>query len=91
MDTYACVREVCLLHDRAKSHSGLVAQWITRLPTEQKIPGSSPGKVDNIFPTHHVQFIKQSDRGKILLKSPYSKKRYVTYEKHTTRLLLSGT
>ena len=22
---------------------GLVAQWITRLPTEQKIPGSSPG------------------------------------------------
>ena len=24
---------------------GLVAQWITRLPTEQKIPGSSPGKV----------------------------------------------
>ena len=25
---------------------GLVAQWITRLPTEQKIPGSSPGKVE---------------------------------------------
>ena len=25
--------------------SGLVAQWITRLPTEQKIPGSSPGKI----------------------------------------------
>ena len=24
---------------------GLVAQWITRLPTEQKIPGSSPGKI----------------------------------------------
>ena len=22
-----------------------MAQWITRLPTEQKIPGSSPGKV----------------------------------------------
>ena len=28
---------------------GLVAQWITRLPTEQKIPGSSPGKVDISF------------------------------------------
>ena len=28
------------------AHSaGLVAQWITRLPTEQKIPGSSPGKI----------------------------------------------
>ena len=24
---------------------GLVAQWITRLPTEQKIPGSNPGGV----------------------------------------------
>ena len=28
---------------------GLVAQWITRLPTEQKIPGSSPGKIDIFF------------------------------------------
>ena len=27
-------------------HRGLVAQWITRLPTEQKIPGSSPGKIE---------------------------------------------
>ena len=25
---------------------GLVAQWITRLTTDQKIPGSNPGKVD---------------------------------------------
>ena len=25
-----------------------MAQWITRLPTEQKIPGSSPGRF-NIF------------------------------------------
>ena len=24
---------------------GLVAQWITRLPTEQEIPGSNPGKL----------------------------------------------
>ena len=30
-----------------KIHSqGLVAQWITRLTTDQKIPGSNPGKVD---------------------------------------------
>ena len=27
---------------------GLVAQWIRRLPTEQEIPGSSPGGV-NLF------------------------------------------
>lgn len=26
--------------------AGLVAQWITRLTTDQKIPGSNPGKVD---------------------------------------------
>ena len=26
-----------------------MAQWITRLPTEQKIPGSSPGKVALFF------------------------------------------
>ena len=26
--------------------SGPVAQWITRLTTDQKIPGSNPGKVD---------------------------------------------
>ena len=25
---------------------GLVAQWITRLTTDQKIPGSNPGKFD---------------------------------------------
>ena len=24
---------------------GLVAQWITRLTTDQKIPGSNPGKI----------------------------------------------
>ena len=29
--------------------SGLVAQWITRLPTEQKIPGSTPGELDIFF------------------------------------------
>ena len=29
---------------------GLVAQWIRRLPTEQEIPGSSPGGVNLFFP-----------------------------------------
>ena len=28
---------------------GLVAQWITRLTTDQKIPGSNPGKLDAFF------------------------------------------
>ena len=28
---------------RSYSSCGPVAQWITRLPTEQKIPGSNPG------------------------------------------------
>ena len=28
---------------------GLVAQWITRLTTDQKIPGSNPGKVAIFF------------------------------------------
>ena len=28
---------------------GRVAQWITRLPTEQKIPGSNPGALDYLF------------------------------------------
>ena len=28
---------------RSYSSGGPVAQWITRLPTEQKIPGSNPG------------------------------------------------
>ena len=41
--------------------SGLVAPWITRLPTEQKIPGPSPGKVDNVrFSTHTM--IKQDNK-----------------------------
>ena len=26
---------------------GLVAQWITRLTTDQKIPGSNPGKLES--------------------------------------------
>jgi hypothetical protein len=29
--------------------TGLVAQWITRLTTDQKIPGSNPGKVGFFF------------------------------------------
>ena len=28
---------------------GLVAQWITRLTTDQKIPGSNPGKLESSF------------------------------------------
>ena len=27
-------------------NQGLVAQWITRLTTDQKIPGSNPGKFE---------------------------------------------
>ena len=27
-----------------RHYSGPVAQWTTRLPTEQKIPGSTPGR-----------------------------------------------
>ena len=26
-----------------------MAQWITRLTTDQKIPGSNPGKIENIL------------------------------------------
>ena len=29
--------------------SGLVAQWITRLPTEQKIAGSIPAEIEDYF------------------------------------------
>ena len=32
-----------------RASCGLVAQWITRPPTERKIPGSTPGKVDVIL------------------------------------------
>ena len=28
---------------------GLVAQWITHLTTDQKIPGSNPGKLGNVL------------------------------------------
>ena len=37
--------------------SGLVAQWITRLPTEQKIPGSSPGELDFCHPQFTNAFV----------------------------------
>ena len=30
-------------------NGGLVAQWITRLTTDQKIPGSNPGELDYLF------------------------------------------
>ena len=32
--------------DLSVHQQGLVAQWITRLTTDQKIPGSNPGKLD---------------------------------------------
>jgi hypothetical protein len=31
------------------NYNGLVAQWITRLTTDQKIPGSTPGKIVFFF------------------------------------------
>ena len=50
---------LCLWHngwrsDRARwrwrmLQHGRVAQWITRLPTEQKIPGSNPGALDEMY------------------------------------------
>ena len=33
----------------AELAGGLVAQWITRLTTDQKIPGSNPGELDIFF------------------------------------------
>ena len=39
-------------------NSGLVAQWITRLPTEQKIAGSSPAEVENPFLKTTIQGLK---------------------------------
>ena len=38
---------IIIKHLRLAFHTsaGLVAQWITRLTTDQKIPGSNPGKV----------------------------------------------
>ena len=29
--------------------NGLVAQWITRLTTDQEIPGSTPGRLEDVF------------------------------------------
>ena len=39
--------EIILARQNSLSHlSGPVAQWITRLTTDQKIPGSNPGRFD---------------------------------------------
>ena len=35
--------------DLISFHNGRVAQWITRLPTEQKIPGSNPGALESLL------------------------------------------
>ena len=32
--------------------TGPVAQWITRLTTDQEIPGSNPGRFETFFPFH---------------------------------------
>ena len=37
-DKYLCIASLSI--------EGLVAQWITRLTTDQKIPGSNPGELD---------------------------------------------
>jgi hypothetical protein len=44
---------------------GLVAQWITRLTTDQKIPGSTPGKIvflHSIFLLHGYIHLKTAKR-----------------------------
>ena len=46
-----------------KTHSqGLVAQWITRLTTDQKIPGSNPGKVEFFFISFFTFILAQKKR-----------------------------
>ena len=43
--------EIILARQNTLSHlSGPVAQWITRLTTDQKIPGSNPGRFDTFQP-----------------------------------------
>ena len=42
---------------------GLVAQWITRLTTDQKIPGSNPGKLVKFLFNEIV-----SDYGRLLIR-----------------------
>ena len=38
--------------------NGPVAQWITRLPTEQKIAGSIPAWIDNFVQLHPFLVLK---------------------------------
>ena len=35
-----------------------MAQWITRLPTEQKIPGSIPGRLGFLFQTKYIFYLQ---------------------------------
>ena len=39
---------------------GLVAQWITRLTTDQKIPGSNPGELVLLYIKHVFFFMSPS-------------------------------
>ena len=44
----SCAREGCpRICTKGSNVRGLVAQWITRLTTDQKIPGSNPGKLES--------------------------------------------
>ena len=45
--TYSC--NIKLVLDARRWLGGLVAQWITRLTTDQKIPGSNPGELDFLY------------------------------------------
>ena len=44
-----------------KFTSGPVAQWITRLTTDQKIPGSNPGRFGSFLPNLLLQLASNDD------------------------------
>jgi hypothetical protein len=46
---FKSLNEVRFLQFDLSFHPGPVAQWITRLPTEQKIAGSIPARIVLIF------------------------------------------
>ena len=48
---YICIYsfEVTLAKNYPDLAMGPVAQWITRLTTDQKIPGSNPGRFGNFY------------------------------------------
>ena len=72
-------------------YNGLVAQWITRLTTDQKIAGSNPARIDLFLRNSHLTKRRTSTRTFYRRRTLHQRKLHQRGRLHQRSLHFPGT